>query len=227
MTLQPAASEPHKRGIITDLQWSTLYSFLPPRVRRWVYFSQISSWLGQEEDVVDDIVHEAIARTASYAQRVERGEVPVIGSLEGLSLVIARHYFEDLRRRDWRFTRMLTDDCSSGIPVFLFSRSDLLLEAVPEHVFLESIIVKLPSEIVKFPDKQRTALLIDLANRMDFGGPPTILQLAFLNVGIQMQDYQIPLPVDPTLLSRHRSLLSLAYRRLKELARVKEYCSAA
>ncbi len=224
MTLDSTSSEPHRRELSSDLKWSKLYSFLSPRVRQWVHFSDISSWLGQEDDVVDDIVQEAIIRTAIYVHRAESGEGLAVTSLERFSLVIARNYFEDLRRRDWRLIH--TDDRSSGMPVLLSSQSDLS-ESVPAHMFLESILVMLPAEIVKFPDKQRRALLIDLANRMHFDRHPTRLQQAFFNVGIQLRDYQIPLPTNPVERSRHASLLSLAYKRIKELPCVKWYVSAA
>ena len=224
MTLDSTSSAPHRRELSSDLKWSKLYSFLSPRVRQWVHFSGISSWLGQEDDVVDDIVQEAIIRTAIYVHRAECSEAVAVASLERFGLVIARNYFQDLRRRDWRLIH--TDDRSSGIPVFLSSRSDLS-ESVPVHIFLESILVMLPAEIIKFPDKQRRALLIDLANRMHFDRHPTRLQQAFLNVGIQLQDYQQPLPDDPVERSRHASLLSIAYKRVANLPFLKQYLLAA
>src|SRR6266566_7658802 len=98
------------------------------------------------------------------------------------------------------------------------SRFDVL-EDITDYQFLESIIVMLPAEIVKLPTKQRRALLIDLANRMHFGVYPTPLQRAFLEVGIQLQDYQQALPEDPVELSRHRSLVSIAYKRIANLQR--------
>ncbi len=222
MVLPSAFSEPLRLTQANVSKWSKLYSFLRPRVERWVYSSHMSSWRGQEEDLVDDIVQEAVIRTLKYARRAEQGEVSMIASFEGFSLTIAHNYLQDLRRRDCRRTRFFTDDRSSRLPAILSGRSDML-EDVSDYLFLESIIVMLPAEIVKLPAKQQRALLIDLANRMHFGVYPTALQRAFLEVGVRMQDYQIPLPVDPVLLSRYRSLLSLAYKRLKELTCVRQY----
>src|SRR6266581_4061869 len=203
MTLPSAFSEPLRLTLANASKWSKLYSFLRPRVERWVYSSHISSWRGQEEDLVDDIVQEAVIRTLKYARRAEQGEVSMIASFEGFSLKIAHNYLQDLRRRDWRLSHFITD-----------------------YQFLESIIVMLPAEIVKLPTKQRRALLIDLANRMHFGVYPTPLQRAFLEVGIQLQDYQQALPEDPVELSRHRSLVSIAYKRIANLACVKQYIAA-
>jgi len=185
----------------------------------------MSSWRGQEEDLVDDIVQEAVFRTLKYAQRAERGEISAIASLERFSLRIAHNYLEDLRRRDWRLSHFFTDDHSSRLPVIMPSRFDVL-EDVTDYLFLESIIVMLPAEIVKLPAKQQRALLIDLANRMHFGTYPTPLQEAFLKVGVQLQDYRQALPEDPVELSRHRSLVSIAYKRVANLPCVKQYIAA-
>jgi hypothetical protein len=67
--------------------------------------------------------------------------------------------------------------------------------------------------------KQRIALLIDLANRMDFDVRPTPLQKAFLEVGIRLQDYQQPIPKVPVERSRHASNTSLAYKRIQNWSR--------
>ena len=46
----------------SDALWINLYSFLRLYVRRLVYTSGIATWRGQEDDIVDDIVQEAIVR---------------------------------------------------------------------------------------------------------------------------------------------------------------------
>src|SRR5260370_1367626 len=81
------------------------------------------------------------------------------------------------------------------------------------------LYVKFSHAVVKFPYKQRTALLIDLANRMDFNLEPTPLQKAFLGVGIRLQDYQQPLSEDARGRSRHASNTSHAYKRTREWAK--------
>jgi len=84
----------------SDALWINLYTFLQPYVRRLVYTSGIATWRGQEDDIVDDIVQEAIVRVLKCIRRAESGEGIPVASPEGLSIVIARNYYEDLRRRD-------------------------------------------------------------------------------------------------------------------------------
>src|SRR6266581_848775 len=76
-----------------------LYPFLLSQVRRWVYSYNVLSWREQEEDVVKDIVQEAIVRTLNYIRRVEYRET-ILKSLAHVSTAFARNYYLDLRRRD-------------------------------------------------------------------------------------------------------------------------------
>jgi hypothetical protein len=74
------------------------------------------------------------------------------------------------------------------------------------------------------PDRQRTALLIDLANRLHFEAQPAqVLQRALLKAGLRLQDYQRPLPSNPKERRGHEALLRLAYRQImKQQERSKE-----
>ncbi len=219
---------PNKCDLSSDVALSKLYHPARSCVKKLVHLYGVSPWRGQEYDIVEDHVQEAVIRTWERCLQAVHGEAYPVASPIGMCITIARNYCIDKSRQDCRYLRVTQDKSSSEIssPIIKYYQTDPS-EDVIERVYEESLLVMLPSEIVKFPAKQRRALLIDLANRMDFDGPPTVLQLAFLNVGIQMQDYQIPLPIDPVELSRHRSLLSLAYKRLKDLACVKQYCSVA
>ena len=202
-----------RHDLSSDSTWEQLYLLLRPYVRRLVYSSDTSSWSGQEADIVEDIVQETITRTLKYARQAELGQTASIASLEGLSKVIARNYCQDLRRHDVRLVRTEQNDSSPE----LYAGSDDavdLLEVALNNMFLEKIFVKLSSEVVKFPHKQRAALLVDLANRMYFGVHPTPLQQAFQGVGIRLQDYRQSLPDDPTSRGRHSSLVSLGYKRV-------------
>ncbi len=212
MTLQPNFSDPQRHEPASDALWINLYSFLQPFVKRLVYSSGISSWRGQEEDLVEDIVQETIVRILKCVRRSGVDEGIPITSPKGLSIVIARNYYEDLRRRDKHLSRIVDDHCSPGIHVVLQGHFDPL-ELALNNMFLEWLYVKFSQEVVKFSQKQRIALLIDLANRMDFNVEPTPLQKAFLGVGIHLQDYQQPLPKDPVERSRLASNTSLAYKR--------------
>jgi hypothetical protein len=90
-------------------------------------------------------------------------------------------------------------------------------EVATENVYNEWLFLLLAREIAQFPYKQRRAILIDLANRMGFNRKPTALQTAFSAVGIDLQEYQQPLPQDSIERGRHTSLLYQAYKRLAQL----------
>ncbi len=97
-----------------EIFWQKLYSLLRPLVKRWVYSSHVPSWKGQEDDVVDDIVQEAITRLFQYSQRAERGEVVPIETIEHMIKVVALNYCRDLKRRERRLLRSMTDEWSYG-----------------------------------------------------------------------------------------------------------------
>jgi DNA-directed RNA polymerase specialized sigma24 family protein len=220
MTLQRNSSDPLRCEPGSDAFWINLYSFLRPFVTRLVLSSGISSWRGQEEDIVEDIVQETITRVLKCLRRAECGEGTPVVSLEGLSIVIARNYYEDLRRRDRRLVHITTHDYSSEVHVVPHSHLDSdPAELALNNIFLEWLYVKFSLEAVKFSYKQRTALFVDLANHMDFDVLPTPLQKAFLEVGIRLQDYQQPLPKDTVGRSRQASNVSLAFKRTREWAR--------
>src|SRR6266852_94480 len=88
-----------------DATWEKLYLLLRPLVKRWICGYNVSSWKGQEADIVEDMVQEAIVRILKYARRAERGEVAPIDSIEHISIVIAQNCCRDLRRKDQRLTR--------------------------------------------------------------------------------------------------------------------------
>jgi hypothetical protein len=96
--------------------------------------------------------------------------------------------------------------------------------ADPSEIALEglsrkALLVVLAQMIAKFPCKQRTALLIDLANLSDVSDESDSLQAAFLEVGIRLYDYRCTLPAEPSERGKHSALLSTAYKRLKHTFR--------
>ncbi len=210
------SSDPLKFAPSSDAIWINLYTLLPFYVKRLVYSSGISSWRGQEEDIVEDIVQETIIRVLTCIRRADCGESTPIGSLKALSIVIARNYYQDLRRRDKRLLHVKTDEQSSGVDDVLHCYPDPSELAI-NNMYLGWLFIKLSQDIVKFPDKQRKALLVDIANLMHFDEKPTPLQQAFLNQKIRLQDYQQPLPINSVERTRHASLLSLALKRVSKL----------
>ncbi len=206
-----------------DSLWITLYSLLLPLVKRWVYASNVLSWNGQETDIAWDIVLTAIKRTFEYVLKAQR-EGTCIASLERLSIVIAKNCYRDLRRKDCRLLRIDRDSYSQEKSMTIRDEADLS-EAVLDKVYEEWLFNELAKEIAKFPRKMRTALLIDLARRMEFdevNSNPTPLQQAFLEVGIRLQEYQHLLPIDVIGRARHSSLVSLGYKRIATLFSVQK-----
>lgn len=208
----------------SDTIWDTLYPLLLPLAKRWVYASNVISWIGQESDVAWDIVLMSIKRTFEYILKAQRENIP-IASLERLSIVIAKHYYLDLRRKDSRLLHFDRDGYSQVERSIHHEEVDIA-EAVLDKIHEEWLFSELAREIVMFPRKLKTALLIDLASRMAFNesnSNPTPLQRAFLEVGIQLQDYQHLLPEDPIARTRHSSLVSLAYKRIAMLVRIWQF----
>jgi len=216
MSKHSNSSEPPTFDLHSNAAWQKLYLLLRPLVKHWVYSSQVPSWKGQEDDVIEDIVQEAILRLYNYAQRAEQGEVDAIDAIEHLLKVIAHNYCRDLQRREQRLQRLSPDDWTYGEVVDSSKVIDAS-ELATDKVYQEWLFEKLSHEVVNFPYKQRKALLKDIANRMFFDKQPTLLQQAFRNVGIQLQDYQGPLPINSVERTRHASLLSLAYKKVSKV----------
>src|SRR5690349_9562816 len=89
-----------------DTIWDALYHLLVARVRYLVCSSHISLWRGQEEDIIADIVQEAMMRTFGYTRLLkERGVIPS-NSLKRISVTIADNCYQEMRRRDGQFVRI-------------------------------------------------------------------------------------------------------------------------
>lgn len=198
---------------INEAIWSELYASLRSIARSAVYALRVSSWFGQEEDMIEDVVQETARRLLERVRKAERGEAEPVYSLKYMMITIARNYCKDLRRSDRHLSHISAQDDEL---------SDLL-DTVTEQIFEESVLASVAHEIASFPVKQRDALLIDLANRMFFDEHPTLLQKAFLQEGIQLKQYQRALPANPIERSRHLSLLNYVYKRVGRLPCLQEY----
>lgn len=186
-----------------------LYRFLLPITTRWVYFSSLPSWRGQEYDLIQDIIQETIMRVQNYSQQ------SYVYFPERMSLVVAKHYYLDLKRKDHRLEHIISDALANDQSEYS--------EVAADNVFFEELFTLLAAEIMKFPRGQRVALLTDLARRMHFGSHATPLQEAFLQVEIDLKAYRLPIPLDPKARSRFASLLSYGYHRLLKLESVQRY----
>ena len=197
-----------------DALWLPLYLLLLPLAKSWVYSAHINSWYGQENDIAWDIVLVTIQRTYEYNLKAQDENIP-IGSFQRLSIRIAKNYFQDLRRKDSRLLPLNRDDCSQV--VYMIHDDVNVSETILDRVYEEWLFEEIAKEIASYPIKLRTAMLIDIARRMEFNVQPTPLQAAFLKVGVQLRDFENLLPQDPILRSRHSSLVSLGYKKLAEL----------
>ena len=212
---------------VNEISWHELYPSLYSLIRRQVYAFRVPSWYGQENDIVDDIVQEAMRRTVERIQRAEQGQETPIYCLEHMIVVIACNYCRDLRRRDKRFVHSITDS-SSYVEQATDSAptQDLSAEAT-EQVYQEALFTLLAQEVAQFPYKQREALLVDLANHMSFEEQPTALQKAFLHVDIRLQDYQQVASQDIRQRARQAALLHHAYKRVAQLSHLQQYARVA
>ena len=216
MTAHTNSTEPPQCDLCSDTTWQKLSLLLRPLIKHWVYCSHVSSWKGQEFDIVEDILQESLFRIFKYAKKAECGEVPPIEMLEHISMVIAHNCCKDMRRKDQRLTRLSPNEQMFGRQVVMSSSAEAS-EIALDNLFQEWLYIKLSQDIVKFPEKQRRALLIDIANLMHFDKEATPLQQAFLNQKIRLQDYQQSLPMNSVERSRHASLLSVALKRVGKL----------
>jgi DNA-directed RNA polymerase specialized sigma24 family protein len=218
----PASNTP------TGELWGRLYPLLRPAVKRWVYSAHISSsWLRQEEDIVTEIVQEAICRTFERMRKAEFRRADPVKSPEYFSKTIAHNYFIDLTRKDSRVIRLTQlgpPSREAGAEIELADVS----EEIHEEVFLESLFDHLAAEVANFPKKQSQALLSDLARRMHFEkGRLTPLQRAFFKAGIRLQDYICARPGSVGERGRYAALLSVAYKRVSRLESIKSYIATA
>ena len=213
--------------VFSDRDWENLYLILRPRIATWVCTSGLPLWSKQRNEIIEDIVQDALFKTYAYMLRAARGEARIIESLERISTVTAYHCYVDLFRRDRRLQPFPPElDEPGGVPVSSFAIDPA--EIALDNVYDELLFIQIARWIADLPNKQRTALLMDLADRMYLDPfELTPLQKALISEGIDMHDYQHPLPEDKPARARHAAHLSLAYKRLKLLAYMYRYALVA
>ncbi|HLI71119.1 MAG TPA: hypothetical protein VKV19_15295 [Ktedonobacteraceae bacterium] len=209
--------------LTSESTWIDLIPALGSTARSlaYSYAYQVSSWQGQEEDLAQDIVQETARRMIERARKAERGEAEPVHSRKMITTT-AQNYCKDLRRRDQRLLRSSAGSSDLGNAISSGSQPRFF-DAICEYIDQEQLLAQVAREIVNFPEKQRMALLIDLANRMSFDNQPTALQKAFREAGIELEQYRCPLPDDRRERNQHMSLLNYALRRVAQLPCVQEY----
>ena len=193
--------------------WTQLYHLLEPLAKCWAYRARVAIWRGQEQDIAEDIVQVTMLKLVQYLEKA-RKEGRAIESLERLCLVIAKHSFIDMRRRELCLRHFSYDDASYEQPL-LHALVDPAQEA-EEKIYEEWLLAVSAKTIATFSRKLRAAILADLANRSCFDAEPSALQQAFLAAGVRLQDYQRSPSPDPAERGRQSALRSLAYKRLSQ-----------
>ena len=200
-----------------EIDWEKCYQQLYKQVRRLVNQMKLPRWLGEEEDVIWDVVQDSMRKILEYTRRAEQGEEKPIQELESLLYVTALNCLRDRRRREKRLypeTEYTPSSCADPRPH--------LSDVATENVYQERLFYLLAQKIAHFPTKQRGALLADLASRMAFEENPTTLQAAFQAEGIRLEEYRNCQPGNQKERSRHAALLYQANQRLKELTELKD-----
>ncbi len=208
----------------SDSWWREKYPALRLLALRQIHRLHVPEWYGQEGELAEDAVQETARRMIERDQKAGRGEASAIQMYEQMVKTTICNYCKDMRRHDKRLVPLFYRDRSDEpCAVAGFDNAADTTEAIIDTVYQEQLFMLLATEISKFPAKQKHALLVDIANRMDFVGEPTPLQKAFLAVGIVLEEYQQPLPEDTKERGRIAALVYYAYKRLAENLAVRPY----
>ncbi len=213
--MQPSANIP--LSCEDDLEnqdlWMKLYHQLLSLAQKWVYRSGVPIWRGQEYDVACDIVQTTLERAFVSMRKALQQGVPVFFP-DHLAAVIAKRYFIDLQRHEQRLQHFSSDEETPGGRFTLNNLVDPTEEA-SEQLYEEELLCHSARYIACFSHKLREAILVDLANRTHFSADPTVLQRAFLTVGIRLQEYQRPPSSDQDERNRQSALRHLGYKRVR------------
>ncbi len=202
----------HENSSCDEQMWHELFTWILPLIEMWVRYARVPTWVGQHQEIAEDICQEALLRTFRQYNRASNGTIPPIISLKALCRTIAHHCFQDRRRKEWRLTRLPSDHPASA-PSLLVDPTEKVLDRLVHYSTLATIAKAIPN----FPRGQRLALLIIIANASDLDGHPDVLQQTLSDAGIQLQDYKRPLPTNPLERTRFTALLCVARKRLKTI----------
>jgi DNA-directed RNA polymerase specialized sigma24 family protein len=206
-----------------DSSWTELRSWLAFQVRGRVYDSHIPDWLGQEDEITDDIVSECLKHLIERLEQASAGSAAPIINIYPFARQIAFHCFVDQWRKDKKNVRFsqIAAECEeeTAIGLILADMEDATLNAV----YYEQLFRLIARDVVTFPKKQKEAMLRDHAKRMVCMTDPLPLLRAYEGVGIQLIDYLNHAPADEVERRRHSSLLHWAYQRLARCPSVQQY----
>lgn len=195
--------------------WLEIYASLPASVKKHVHRVGLQSHIGQEWDVVQDIIQETVVRTFVQMQRAERGEVPPVLSPLYFAKKVSHNHLLDIARKESRLVRP-TCDAPVQEQMMIENRANSI-DTLLDDIEKEPLFLIIAQVIVSLPEKRRRALLIDLAMHTAFDECPGLLQRALAREHINLEMYRNLLPENPTEREkqRHSSLLSQAYKTVK------------
>ena len=202
--------------------WEELYNWLIPQVKRWISTSGVPTWVEQANDIASDIAQETITRVFRSVHKAEQGHAPPIASLRGFSLIVARNYFKDLRRKEIRFVRFNPCpnpiDDQHGINLSIIFDPNDPIENIVNMLFFKEIVIRLADIIASLPTQQKEILLTvladDLPGQPDLHGPLTLLQQALADRGLPLQNYVHGKPTDVCLKKRFAANLHAAKQQV-------------
>ena len=210
-----------RRQVSSDTNWHILYSQLTGIVSVWVRSANLPTWKAQRDDIIDEIVQETMVRLLKRIRRGESGELSPVYAVEALSLRIAYNFFIDIMRRDRRLVPAIQQDGTEY--VFAEQDEENYTEVALDNVFTAALFRMVAAEIALFSSKLRRAVLVDLASRMSFKGEATLLQQAFRDVGIDLEQYRCSGSSDSAARARQASLASIGFKKLGTVARIRKY----
>ncbi len=199
-----------------NLFWHELHNWLRPFVLSWIHQYSLPIWHGQEQEIAEDILQETSMRILKYVHQSAFNDRRPIESLDNFCITVARNCVRDLRRRQYKLTRLSSLSETREWYKQDLPDSDDPLELALTHLMSRDTLMGLARIIVDFPPGQRRAILIDLAQHSDFDEESGPLHIIFLEFGINLHEYILTHPQDSAARSRHASLLSIAYKRLKQ-----------
>lgn len=191
--------------------WKDLYDKLRKPVATFVHRYKVPSWIGQEDDIINDIVQETIVRLYKKFL-VAPDAILSIQNIEAFSYTVAQRYCIDLCRKEKRLTHL--PQTGNEIDMYAFNIDDELTKML-DAISIQAILTDAARIIMEIPNKQRRALLTDLARYNDFTDTPTGIEQAFAKAGIQLEEYRLLFPHSQPERSRYNALVSLGYRRLR------------
>ena len=199
-----------------SLFWDELRNWLKPFVLSWIHYYNLPLWLGQEMEIAEDILQETLLRVITYIRSSELHSSRPIEFLDNFCITVAHNCVRDLRRRQHKLTHLSSlSEAMERFPL-LCEVPDDPVELALLHLMSRDTLISLAHIIVDFPAGQRRAILIDLAQYSDFDEESGPLHVIFLEMGINLYEYKLAAPQDSIARSRHASLLSIAYKRLKQ-----------